>query len=99
MVVGRVIAASGESIDLFAGQSASLAGGPPTLRQQIAGASEPAAAESPPDGATQVEATADGLSLKDGQPNGAESRPDSGRKLATGDVVEARGARYVVIVR
>ena len=85
-VVGRVVAASGEFLDLYAGQSARLGEGMPSLIQ-APGQNEPALA-----GWAEVSAAQDGLLLSAG--DGAQ-----GRALSTGDTVDAGGARYVVIIR
>ncbi len=80
-VVGRLVAGDGQFLDLYEGQSATLTGGPPAVRQQGGDAKA----------GTDVTASEGGLSATEGE--------GAGRRLQTGDVLEAGGTRYVVIVR
>lgn len=75
-VVGRLVDGRGGHLDLYAGQSAVLAGDAPTLRQEATAHGE------------GMEVTASEAGLTAG-----------GGRLSTGQVLEAGGMRYVVIVR
>ena len=86
LVVGRILAETGESLDLYAGQSATLGQGAPAL---LLAPGQGESASAPP---TEVSATEDGMVV-------AGTADGTGQSLTTGDIVEANGARYVIIVR
>jgi hypothetical protein len=83
-VVGRIVSETGEFLDLFAGQSASLDRGRPLIRHAPNH-------ESAEGSAIEVSATDDGLTI-------ADTLGDV-RRLTTGDIVDAPGARFVIIIR
>lgn len=90
LVVGRIVADGGPFLDLHDGQSATLGGGPPLLRQaqsQVGGSTEVAAAGGRLSVAGAAGATVNGT---------AATAP---QELKAGDVIEAAGMRYQVILR
>lgn len=86
LVVGRILAETGEFLDLYPGQGATLGQGAPALLQA------PGPGESASEPPTEVSATEDGMVI-------AGTADGKGKSLRTGDVVEASGERYVIIVR